>query len=66
VRDRKPKAEMWKKTRKTKIIVEHKTYEQILQDAGQDVQLGIGKIYDATSGEVCTALPNFLHCIIDH
>ncbi|GJJ10963.1 hypothetical protein Clacol_005192 [Clathrus columnatus] len=49
----KPKSDVWKKPKKTKIKVEHQTYEQILQNAGPEAQAaGIGKIYDATSGEM--------------
>lgn len=52
---RKPKAEqqersdVWKKPKKTKRKIEHKTYEQIVAEAGQDVPAaGIGQIIDAT------------------
>ncbi|KAF8519028.1 TFP11-domain-containing protein [Hysterangium stoloniferum] len=49
----KTKSDAWKKPKKVKVKVEHQTYEQILQRAGQDVQLaGVGKIYDATGGEM--------------
>ncbi|KAF8587943.1 TFP11-domain-containing protein [Ramaria rubella] len=49
----KPQSDVWKKPKKTKVKVEHQTYEQIIQNAGQDAQTAsIGKIYDATSGEM--------------
>lgn len=50
----KPQSDAWKRPKKTKVKVEHQTYEQIVHGtAGQEVQAtGIGKIYDATSGEV--------------
>jgi len=48
-----PRSDAWKKPKKTKVKVEHQTYEQIVQNAGQEAGVpGIGKIYDATSGEV--------------
>jgi tuftelin-interacting protein 11 len=49
----KPKSDAWKRPRKSKLKVEHQTYEQIVQSAGEKAQApGVGKIYDATSGEV--------------
>jgi tuftelin-interacting protein 11 len=46
------RSEMWKKKSKSKkVVVEHKTYEQIVQEAGLDTsahQAGIGPIIDAT------------------
>lgn len=44
----------WKKSRKVKVKVEHKSYEQLLAEAG-DVNGGIGMIYDARSGQVSFA-----------
>ncbi|THH00608.1 hypothetical protein EW026_g1949 [Hermanssonia centrifuga] len=38
----------WKQPKKTKKRVEHKTYEEIIADAGQEVPSGIGQIIDAT------------------
>lgn len=52
-KERKPKSDVWKKPKKTKVKVEHQTYEQILQNAGVEAQSAtVEKIYDATSGEV--------------
>ncbi|PCH36375.1 TFP11-domain-containing protein [Wolfiporia cocos MD-104 SS10] len=43
------RANAWKRPRKGKTRVEHKTYEQILAEAGQEArQAGIGQIIDAT------------------
>ncbi|KIP04527.1 hypothetical protein PHLGIDRAFT_75791 [Phlebiopsis gigantea 11061_1 CR5-6] len=42
------KSDVWKKPKKTKKKIEHKTYEQIVAEAGQDVASGIGQIIDAT------------------
>ncbi|QRV88943.1 Tuftelin-interacting protein 11 [Ceratobasidium sp. AG-Ba] len=38
----------WKRPKKSKIRVEHKTYEEIVQDAGIDATAGVGQIIDAT------------------
>ncbi|KAG8873502.1 hypothetical protein FRB97_006713 [Tulasnella sp. 331] len=41
--------EQWKQPRKKKTAVEHRTYEEIMQDAGQDAtSAGVGVIIDAT------------------
>lgn len=58
VGSQKPRSDAWKRPRKTKVRVEHQTYEQIIQGAaGRDAHAaGIGKIYDATSGEVCSSV----------
>ncbi|KAL6309310.1 TFP11-domain-containing protein [Sparassis latifolia] len=43
------KADAWKKPKKVKTRVEHKTYEQIIAEAGHEVpQAGLGQIIDAT------------------
>ncbi|KAH9944970.1 TFP11-domain-containing protein [Epithele typhae] len=43
------RTEAWKKPKKVKTRVEHKTYEQILAEAGPDTpQAGVGPIIDAT------------------
>ncbi|KAI0773263.1 TFP11-domain-containing protein [Trametes elegans] len=43
------KADAWKKPKRTKTKVEHKTYEEIIAEAGQDApQAGLGQIIDAT------------------
>ncbi|KAJ8514652.1 hypothetical protein ONZ45_g7826 [Pleurotus djamor] len=47
----KVKQDIWKKPKKSKVKIEHKTYEEILADAGQDTTsttAGIGQIIDAT------------------
>ncbi|KAI0035361.1 GC-rich sequence DNA-binding factor-like protein-domain-containing protein [Vararia minispora EC-137] len=47
---KKKKAEAWQKPKKVKVKVQHKTYEEIVADAGQDAAgpSGIGVIIDAT------------------
>ncbi|KAI0924244.1 hypothetical protein AcW2_005176 [Taiwanofungus camphoratus] len=43
------RADAWKKPKKVKIRVEHKTYEQIIAEAGEEApQAGLGQIIDAT------------------
>ncbi|KAI8996414.1 TFP11-domain-containing protein [Trametes punicea] len=43
------RTEAWKKPKRTKTRVEHKTYEEIIAEAGQEVpQAGLGQIIDAT------------------
>jgi hypothetical protein len=44
----------WKRPKKSKIRVEHKTYEEIVQDAGMGTAAaGVGQIIDATGAVVC-------------
>ncbi|KAL1684079.1 GC-rich sequence DNA-binding factor-like protein-domain-containing protein [Schizophyllum commune] len=47
---RERRADAWKKPKKVKTKVEHKTYEQILAEAGEEtpVAAGVGQIIDAT------------------
>lgn len=42
----------WKKSRKVKVKVEHKTYEQIVAEASDQAASGVGLVLDARSGEV--------------
>jgi tuftelin-interacting protein 11 len=42
----------WKKQRKVKVKVEHKTYEQIVAEASDQAASGVGLVLDARSGEV--------------
>ncbi|KAI0769250.1 GC-rich sequence DNA-binding factor-like protein-domain-containing protein [Irpex lacteus] len=44
----KERSDAWKKPKKVKKKIEHKTYEQIVAEAGQDTSSGIGQIIDAT------------------
>jgi tuftelin-interacting protein 11 len=47
------RSDAWKKPKKVKTKVEHKTYEQIIAEAGQDAApAGIGMIIDATGATV--------------
>ena len=48
------KSDVWKKPKKTKKKIEHKTYEQIVAEAGQEAASGIGQIIDATGATVST------------
>lgn len=44
----------WKRPKKVKTRIEHKTYEQIVSEAGEETGLsGIGIIIDATGATVC-------------
>ncbi len=42
----------WKKQKKVKVKVEHKSYEQLLAEAGDAAGAGIGLVLDARGGEV--------------
>lgn len=47
------RTDVWKKPKKTKTRVEHKTYEEIIADAGEATpQAGVGPIIDATGRTV--------------
>ena len=45
----------WKKQRKVKVKVEHKTYEQLVAEVGATASAGIGLVLDARGGEVSAA-----------
>jgi tuftelin-interacting protein 11 len=42
----------WRKQRKVKVKVEHKTYEQLVAEAGEGTAAGVGLVIDARGGEV--------------
>ena len=42
----------WRKQRKVKVKVEHKTYEQLVAEAGESSNAGVGLVLDARGGEV--------------
>lgn len=46
------RSDAWKKPKKVKKKIEHKTYEEIVAEAGQEAQSGIGQIIDATGATV--------------
>lgn len=46
-----PAEQSWRKQKKVKVKVEHKTYEQLLAEAG-DAPSGVGLVLDARGGEV--------------
>lgn len=49
------RSDVWKKSKKVKTKIEHKTYEQIIAETGQgSAAPGIGQIIDATGAVVCT------------
>ena len=53
------RTDAWKKPKKLKTRVEHKTYEEIVAEAGPDsAQAGVGPIIDATGATVCTGIPS--------
>lgn len=48
------RSDAWKKPKKSKARVEHKTYEEIIAEAGQETPAtGLGQIIDATGATVC-------------
>jgi tuftelin-interacting protein 11 len=51
------RSDAWKKPKKVKIKIEHKTYEQIVAEVGEDVvgPSGLGVIIDATGAMVCSS-----------
>lgn len=52
------RSDAWKKPKKVKKKIEHKTYEQIVAEAGQEApSAGIGPIIDATGATVRTLHP---------
>jgi len=51
-RARQEPEQSWKKQRKVKVKVEHKTYEQLLAEAGDTSVTGIGLVLDARGGDV--------------
>lgn len=51
------RAQAWKKPRKTKTRIAHKTYEEIVAEAGEEATpTGIGQIIDATGATVRTLI----------
>ena len=50
--EREEREQSWKKQRKVKVKVEHKTYEQLLAEAGDNGQPGVGLVLDARGGDV--------------
>ncbi len=50
----KKRSDVWKRPKKVKTKVEHKTYEQILEEAGEGaLAAGVGQIIDARGPVVC-------------
>lgn len=47
-----PKEDGWKKQRKIKVKVEHKTYEQLVAEAADGTAAGVGLVLDARGGEL--------------
>ena len=59
------RSEVWKRPKKPKTKIEHKTYEQILAEAGEEAPaIGIGQIIDARGPVVCGA--EFLALTLTH
>lgn len=51
--EKEKRSDVWKRPKKVKAKVEHKTYEQIVAEAGQEAPIsGIGQIIDATGAVV--------------
>jgi tuftelin-interacting protein 11 len=58
-----PKSEAeqgWKRQKKVKVKVEHKTYEQLLAEAGDAAAPGVGLVLDARGGEVSAPMEQIL------
>ena len=55
-----PKEDGWKKQRKIKVKVEHKTYEQLVAEAADSATAGVGLVLDARGGDLkeVTSLSN--------
>lgn len=51
-KDRKEPDQSWRKQKKVKVKVEHKTYEQLVAEAGDTSGSGVGLVIDARGGEV--------------
>ena len=51
------RSNVWKRPKKSKIKIEHKTYEQIIAEAEEVVAPGIGQIIDATGAVVPVPSP---------
>jgi tuftelin-interacting protein 11 len=47
------RSDVWKRPKKAKVKIEHKTYEQIIAEAEEIATPGIGQIIDATGAVVC-------------
>ena len=56
--EQRERSDAWKKPKKAKRKVEHKTYEEIVAEAGHDTPSGIGQIIDATGATVRFAALN--------
>lgn len=52
-KDRTKREDVWKKPKKTKVKIEHKTYEEVIAEAGgEPTAASVGKIIDATGATV--------------
>ncbi len=59
------RSDVWKRPKKVKTKIEHKTYEQILAEAGEEASaIGIGQIIDARGPVVCS--PEFHSLTFTH
>jgi tuftelin-interacting protein 11 len=47
-----PKEDSWKKQRKVKVRIEHKTYEQLVAEAADGAASGVGLVLDARGGDL--------------
>ena len=61
------RSDVWKRPKKVKTKVEHKTYEQIVAEAGEaGPAAGVGQIIDATGAVVCSLSQNSLFTLTAH
>jgi len=55
-KERKEPDQSWRKQKKVRVKVEHKTYDQLVAEAGDSSGPGVGLVIDARGGEVCRLL----------
>ena len=54
------RSDVWKRPKKSKVKIEHKTYEEIIAEAEEVAVPGIGQIIDATGAVVCVSSSSLL------
>lgn len=59
------RSDVWKRPKKVKTKIEHKTYEQIIAEAGQEAPTaGLGQIIDATGAIVSVLFASIPHSLL--
>lgn len=54
------RSDVWKRPKKSRVKIEHKTYEQIIAEAEEVATPGIGQIIDATGAVVCISPSSYI------